>query len=218
MYSIVKTQSPLYPNISIFRIHFERRPLSSADFYHELASGNDMLIDSFSEVIKEFPAAAIFFETPPITFESYRSTAFEFVLLPSSSLEQVTPNFRPFEEKFASKCVENASKVVVSFNNLGGDCTLVSPCPVPLEPSAVAMPDAVIDFAHLSRFVRNAQQSTIRRLWQRVGEEVLHRMERSPGELVWVSTSGLGVFWLHVRIDSVPKYYNFEPYKLAQVP
>ena len=32
---------------------------------------------------------------------------------------------------------------------------------------------------------------------------------------LWVSTSGLGVYWLHVRLDSYPKYYQHAPYKNA---
>ena len=30
---------------------------------------------------------------------------------------------------------------------------------------------------------------------------------------VWTSTSGLGVYWLHVRLDSRPKYYQHQPFK-----
>ena len=30
---------------------------------------------------------------------------------------------------------------------------------------------------------------------------------------VWLSTSGMGVSWLHVRIDQVPKYYTFPAVK-----
>ncbi len=28
-----------------------------------------------------------------------------------------------------------------------------------------------------------------------------------------VSTNGLGVAWLHVRLDTRPKYYTFQPYR-----
>ena len=28
----------------------------------------------------------------------------------------------------------------------------------------------------------------------------------------WVSTAGGGVAWLHVRLDSAPKYYTHRPY------
>jgi len=34
----------------------------------------------------------------------------------------------------------------------------------------------------------------------------------------WLSTAGLGVYWLHLRLDSRPKYYRYQPYKAAVVP
>ena len=30
---------------------------------------------------------------------------------------------------------------------------------------------------------------------------------------IWLSTAGMGVPWLHVRLDSRPKYYAFGPYR-----
>ena len=36
------------------------------------------------------------------------------------------------------------------------------------------------------------------------GRRLLGRQKK-----VWMSTSGLGVYWLHVRLDSRPKYYQF---------
>lgn len=50
-----------------------------------------------------------------------------------------------------------------------------------------------------------------------VGKEVERRVaSNSHGGTpvpLWVSTSGLGVSWLHVRLDSRPKYYTYAPYK-----
>jgi hypothetical protein len=34
-------------------------------------------------------------------------------------------------------------------------------------------------------------------------------------EPLWLSTAGQGVFWLHVRLDRYPKYYNHAPYRHA---
>jgi hypothetical protein len=42
--------------------------------------------------------------------------------------------------------------------------------------------------------------------------EVAAWLETRPLPL-WVSTSGLAVPWLHLRLDARPKYYGFEPYK-----
>ena len=30
---------------------------------------------------------------------------------------------------------------------------------------------------------------------------------------LWLSTNGLGVAWLHARIDARPKYYSHRPYR-----
>ena len=51
-------------------------------------------------------------------------------------------------------------------------------------------------------------------LWRAEGEEVSTHMllETSP---LWVSTAGLGAPWLHVRLDSRPKYYRFSSYRNA---
>jgi hypothetical protein len=40
------------------------------------------------------------------------------------------------------------------------------------------------------------------------------RLSASP---VWLSTSGLGVYWLHVRLDTHPKYYQYQPYKVDEM-
>ena len=45
---------------------------------------------------------------------------------------------------------------------------------------------------------------------------MLDRLHRSPEETTWLSTSGLGVYWLHVRLDSYPKYYTYRPYKATK--
>ena len=45
-----------------------------------------------------------------------------------------------------------------------------------------------------------------------VGEQMAGRVSLTE-DSVWLSTSGLGVYWLHVRLDSRPKYYTYEPYK-----
>jgi hypothetical protein len=43
-----------------------------------------------------------------------------------------------------------------------------------------------------------------------VGDAVARRLSSAP---LWLSTSGLGVAWLHVRLDERPKYYTHAPYR-----
>ena len=73
--------------------------------------------------------------------------------------------------------------------------------PVPL--------DANTDYAHLASFVRSATAPQQGAFWQAVGEAVRDSLS---AQRLWLSTSGLGVYWLHVRLDSRPKYYTCQAY------
>jgi hypothetical protein len=33
---------------------------------------------------------------------------------------------------------------------------------------------------------------------------------------IWLSTAGMGVAWLHIRLDERPKYYSHKPYAVAK--
>ena len=85
------------------------------------------------------------------------------------------------------------------FSNFSGDAMLVVPAPL----------DANTDYSHLAAFVRGAPVSQQRAFWQAVGEAVRGSLSE---RVLWLSTSGLGVYWLHVRLDSRPKYYTYQPY------
>jgi hypothetical protein len=93
---------------------------------------------------------------------------------------------------------------VVSFPNLGGDARLVVPTPQPGTPAPT--------YAHLARFCRQAPVAQLAALWRAVGTEVLAWWAGTTAPL-WLSTSGLGVGWLHVRLDSRPKYYSYQPFR-----
>ncbi len=89
---------------------------------------------------------------------------------------------------------------VLAFPNLGNDAFLVVPCPgTPLSA-----------YAHLGAFVRSAPEEQRDRLWQRVGESLDTHLGTAP---IWLNTAGAGVAWLHVRLDSRPKYYCYAPYR-----
>lgn len=68
--------------------------------------------------------------------------------------------------------------------------------------------------------MRGAKDGHIAEFWRAVSGAVQAELAeaatqggRGADRKLWLSTSGLGVSWLHVRVDSVPKYYNFEEYK-----
>lgn len=70
-------------------------------------------------------------------------------------------------------------------------------------------------YTHLAAFVRRAPASQVHAFWQAVGKATDERMwDRSSAEhAVWLSTAGMGVAWLHARLDSYPKYYVYKQSK-----
>jgi hypothetical protein len=151
----------------------------------------------FTGLLRDSRYRACYFETPAVCSSSV-DRPFEFVLIGSDLLAGVDPEPEAFSEHFSDALEEP----VVTFPNLGGDAILVAPCPVGPPQS----------YPHLAAFVRDAPVYQQHALWRRVGEAVDAWIGETP-DPVWVSTAGQGVFWLHVRLDSRPKYYNHAPYR-----
>lgn len=151
----------------------------------------------YSNVLASAAHAAFFWELPPLTDETFDNDA-EFVLIESSSLASVHPDPEPFASQFAS----HSQTDVITFVNLGGDAVLVAPRPI----------ESIGVYPHLATFVRGAPDSQVVALWKATAQVVREHLGPSPR---WLSTSGLGVSWLHLRLDTRPKYYQFAPYKVA---
>jgi hypothetical protein len=136
-------------------------------------------------------------ETPPVT-TSTLTRDFEFVLLDAPSLDRA-PDTQAFAGQIRSAGTDRSA---IAFPNLGNDAVLVVPCPAGPAPA----------YVHLAAFVRQAPKAQVHDLWRVVGEAMEARLGTDP---IWLSTAGMGVSWLHVRLDSRPKYYGFTPYREA---
>lgn len=176
-------------------VELDTSPLSYAEAIRRWRTDSDFR-SFFIELLASVPFAAFRWETPPITHDN-AGRPFEFVVLNSPGLDS-DPDSEAFQEHFTGSA---ASRGVVSFSNLGKDAILVVPCPI--GPST--------GYAHLAAFVRHAPVEQRHALWEVVGEAVERRLGAAP---VWVSTAGMGVSWLHVRLDDRPKYYGYKPYRL----
>jgi len=150
-------------------------------------------------LIAEMPFEAVFWESPAITLSSV-NRGYECAFLKSDSLDKIAPDPEPFNAYFRSA----GRGGVVAFENLGGDAWLVAPCP---EGPARA-------YTHLAEFVREAPKPQRHEFLRVLGTTIEARLSDKP---LWVNTSGLGVSWLHARLDSRPKYYTFLPYKAAEL-
>jgi hypothetical protein len=169
----------------------EERSFTYAQIVQKWQS-DELFRSFFIDLLANAPFAAYFWEMPPVT-KSTLERPFEFVLVNAPQLARVSADRRAFAKYFIAESV-------VDFPNLRGDAHLVVPCPqTPAD-----------NFAHLAAFSRCAPLEQQQQFWQRVGTAVSNQVRERP---LWVSTSGLGVYWLHVRLDSRPKYYTFRPYR-----
>jgi hypothetical protein len=64
-------------------------------------------------------------------------------------------------------------------------------------------------YPHLAVFLRSAPPDQCDELFRAIGKATIEFLNDAP---FWLSTSGSGVAWVHVRIDKRPKYYQYEPY------
>lgn len=155
---------------------------------------------ALADDLRGAPYEALRWETPPVSAAT-RDRPFEYVALDTPALAGVAEDPAPFAEHLEGCAGEPE---VARFPNLGGDAELVVPCAA----------DPAVDHAHLAGFLRGAPEEQVDRLWRVLGEAVAERLARDPAP-VWVSTAGLGVFWVHLRLDARPKYYAHAPYRRA---
>jgi hypothetical protein len=152
----------------------------------------------FSEQLSSVPFTAFRWETPPVTVASI-DRDFECVIIESPGLAR-TPDMTAFSDYFQSHAVED----VAVFPNLGNDAMMVVPCLI-ADNSA---------YGHLAAFLRKGPEIQQHSLWKLTGEAIANRLSSKP---IWLNTAGAGVSWLHVRLDSRPKYYSYLPYKRLSV-
>jgi hypothetical protein len=89
---------------------------------------------------------------------------------------------------------KSKNKYVVSFLNLSKDTMLIIPMPVSGK-----------NYATLKDFIDNAPKIQQKEFWKHTAE-VAKRCMTEKGK-VWISVHGLGVYYTHVRISIIPKYY-----------
>ncbi|MEM1169305.1 MAG: hypothetical protein AAGJ08_09600 [Cyanobacteria bacterium P01_H01_bin.35] len=157
----------------------------------------------FISLLSESPFSVYRWETPPITKDTVKRQ-FEFVLVNSPELAS-NPDTITFGNYFTTDDVNNG---IVVFENLGKNAILVVPSPIDSNASPGGTPFSA--YSHLAAFIRYGLDAQKQALWRILGETVQQKISDNP---VWINTAGGGVAWLHVRLDSRPKYYRYNLYK-----
>jgi hypothetical protein len=168
--------------------------LSFADVLTLLHNSTDFR-HCFINCLSSVPFSAFRWETPPVTKNS-SDRNFECVIIDSPSLSR-EPDVDAFSSYFESHKVDD----VVVFPNLGNDAILIVPCPITTHSA----------YGHIAAFLRNAPEPQLHTFWKSVGDTTLDSLSTEP---IWLNTAGAGISWLHVRLDSYPKYYTYLPYKI----
>lgn len=150
----------------------------------------------YFSILQRAPFDAFFWENPPIA-RSTMEQPYEFVIINSPQLSRINADSSPFQDRFNPVSSE---QTVVTFGNLSRSAELIVPCPI--APHHI--------YTHFASFIRNAPESQKHDLFISLAEQLEDNINNKP---LWVSTSGLGVYWLHVRLDTMPKYYSHVPYR-----
>ena len=211
--------------IAIQNNSLSKTPISIQEWMTLVSShtpNGNLAASDLSNVIASSPYASILFETPGTSLKDSAVTPFEFVIVNRPALKlfaEGSPDREAFEEHFDGclkkyysnrhESKESGVPTCCFFANLGGDARLVSP-----------LPQNEIDdiyFSHLAAFVRHASKDQISEFWRLGATQYLaslkEKRERGSTGKTWFSTNGMGVAWLHLRLDSRPKYYSYDPFK-----
>jgi hypothetical protein len=148
----------------------------------------------FISILYSAPYSAYRWETPALA-ETTLDHSFEFVLLDSPYLNPLA-NPVAFQEFLQKSQDEN----VAVFPNLGKDAILIAP----------TLKGKQDTYAHLASFTRQAADYQKHAFWRKVGEMMEQNVNEKP---IWLNTAGAGVAWLHVRLDSSPKYYAYNAFR-----
>lgn len=182
----------LSDNILHITITEDGKPLNYLEVL-KLWKNNTSFRNYFIELLRACPYRCFRWETPPLSIGP-EARNFEFVFINSPELD-LPPDSRDFDSHFKAQ-----SQSVIVFENLGGDANLVVPRPLENQ----------LNYSHIGSFVRCAPIWQQHELWMSVAKTMLNALNETP---LWLSTAGGGVPWLHIRLDTRPKYYVHKDYR-----
>ncbi|MCH2085483.1 MAG: hypothetical protein MK226_24080 [Saprospiraceae bacterium] len=176
-----------------FRLKNGEKFLTFKDVF-ELWTNNPKFVKFYKDQLIKLDYEAFYWEHPAIKKE-FLEKKYECILQRSRPLEHLPINESAFKD-FIHK-----NELVTDFLNMGKNAILV-------------VPTKKIDkeiYNHMGKFIRLAEQEQIIEVFKRVGKSILEEIENQ--KLIWLNTAGLGVVWLHIRMDTRPKYYKTTRYK-----
>jgi len=176
-----------------FRLKKDGQYLSFEEVF-QLLENNSVFIEFYKDQLIKINFPAFYWEHPAMKKE-FSGKKYECILQRSRPLEHLPINESAFKDYI------HLNEQATDFMNLGKNARLV----VPTKRS-----DKEI-YNHMGKFIRFAEKEQIIEVFKRVGKSMLEEIESK--KLIWLNTAGLGVIWLHIRLDTRPKYYKTVRYK-----
>jgi hypothetical protein len=158
----------------------------------------------FSKLLADVPFKAYLWKC--VSLDSL-SKHFEFNVSNSKKLARVSTKAGPYRKYFKVHGAKTGS--VISFMNNNNDTYLIVP---------YGQRDSK-KYRDLASFMRKGSGEQIDKLWKIFGGEVLRiynarypvfPSKSTENKPLWINTHGLGIYWLHLRIDIKPKYYVYD--------
>lgn len=176
-----------------FRLQQDEQYLSFEEVF-ELWENNPDFTEFYTTELIKLDYQAFYWEHPALQ-TAFLQKRYECILQRSKPLEYLPSNENAFKDYLFEKAQ------VVDVMNLGKNARLV----VPTKKTNKAI------YNHLGKFIRLAEKEQITEVFKRVGKKIFEEIEQQ--KVVWLNTAGLGVIWLHIRMDTRPKYYKTKKYK-----
>lgn len=175
-------------------------PITFSKFFKLMTVENykNIVCEKLYNFIFDLKTNGIFFECIPVSFKTLKTT-FRFVIITTNLFKNIQPNSQPFQSYF------NGKSLTTSFLGKSGDVLLVVPQPMNNV--------SEITYTHLYNFIKYGSPEYFKNVFAECIKLLCETMQENKNTKYWLSTSGLGVSWLHFRIDTIPKYYNYEEYK-----
>jgi len=174
------------------------QPLSFAQVV-KYWSDHESFREFYTSTLLKHGGTGCFWEHPRLN-KSTADQAYECVITQTDAFSKRVANFRPF-----SRAVSPGQRIS-TFPNLSGEALLVVPNP---------SDEISFNGRDLISFLQTAPDDLVHDLWKAIGKETASAIENGT-PFQYLSTHGLGVLWLHIRLEQGPKYYHHRPYRLSK--
>lgn len=148
----------------------------------------------YVSLLEEGEYSGLFWEHPPLTLIDLNQD-YECIIYRTHAFDKKSVDEDAFKDFISS------NHLITSFPNLGKNAMLIAP----------TKQNEAACYKHFGIFLQQAGKEQILALFQEIGKLTLEQINEK--EQIWLNTSGMGVFWLHIRLDTIPKYYKTKRYK-----